>query len=211
MNTLFEINEPDSRIIVVENKYTAEQLIPLLENFIQYTDSYAKIETEKRKKEFLIPRILVNRALDSPYIVNYNSEGKPLLNTKMHLSISHSKDFYGIIVSSTHQVGIDLEYNHQRYEHIKDKYISEKEVNTLDYLPNLDIIWSAKESIFKIFGGKVVDFRRSIQIDKIDDKELLATALGEKLNVLYHRFDSFCLSYCKHLTPVDFNTKSSLK
>ena len=71
---------------------------------------------------FLSVRHLLKAAGYSDFDLYYNEHGKPFLQDGKYISITHSHNFSGIIVSE-HEVGIDIEKNRPKIVHIQDKFV----------------------------------------------------------------------------------------
>ena len=106
-------------------------------------------------------------------LIEIDQSQKPLLsNGKLHFSISHCADFAAAIISEEKSVGIDVELVTPKIESIKNKFLSENElqliakkcfeIKTTDY-ELLTLCWSAKESIFKWYGKGNVDFKKNMK------------------------------------------------
>jgi phosphopantetheine--protein transferase-like protein len=67
-------------------------------------------------------------------------------------------------------VGIDIEKIHDRILKIKDRFLSEKEIKEVcsGEIEKMTLCWSAKEAIFKKYGGETVFFKDKIEILKIN-------------------------------------------
>ncbi|MEO8822742.1 MAG: 4'-phosphopantetheinyl transferase superfamily protein [Ginsengibacter sp.] len=102
---------------------------------------------------------------------------KPLLsNGKLHFSISHCADFAAAIISKDKSVGIDVELITPKIESIKNKFLSQMEIDLISKKSDefkfmnyelLTLCWSTKESIFKWYGKKQVDFKKNMIIDNL--------------------------------------------
>src|SRR3954465_8272170 len=104
----------------------------LSEKDIERVNSFQSIA---RKKEWICTRLLLKQLMpqQSSSII-YDENGKPHLeNSSAHISVSHTKNFVGVIVSETYPVGIDLELIHPRIEKIVHRFISEEE---LKFIPS---------------------------------------------------------------------------
>src|SRR5450432_485629 len=97
---------------------------------------------------------------------------KPYLeDEKYHFSISHFGSFAAAIVSSDHRVGVDVEETSHTIEKIRNKFLSEHELEialresfkSADELQRLTLLWSAKESVFKWYSLGGVNFKEHIQ------------------------------------------------
>ena len=106
-----------------------------------------------RKKEWICIRLLLEK-LKWNFSIRYLETGKPFLeNSTAHISISHTRDFAGVIISESCPVGIDLERIHPRIEKIAHKFVSaeeEKMVHGTHHLEKLFVVWGVKEVLFKM-------------------------------------------------------------
>ena len=101
--------------------------------------------------------------------VFYDEFGKPHLKDKNYLSISHSFNFTAIIISEKKPVGIDVEKQRDKIVKIAHKFTSIEEYNTIAnheaLVSKLTIVWGAKESLYKIYGKKKLQFLHHIYIE----------------------------------------------
>src|SRR3954469_19556761 len=83
-----------------------------------------------RKKEWICTRLLLKQLMPQQLSsIIYDENGKPHLeNSLAHISVSHTKNFVGVIVSEKYPVGIDLELIHPRIEKIVHRFVSEEEL-----------------------------------------------------------------------------------
>ncbi len=107
--------------------------------------------------------------------------GKPMLvGSDLHISISHTKEYWAIQSSET-RCGIDIELCSRRSEHIARKFTVESEVEICKEVfsqnPTL-LIWCAKEALFKWLSEEAVDFREDLKILDATPTTLSATARG---------------------------------
>src|ERR1700716_2841442 len=95
-----------------------------------------------------------------PYeLIRIADTRKPFLaNEEFHFSISHCGDYAAAIVSKSKRVGIDIEIPSPKVERIKNKFLSQHELDKFNNtLPTTDsrlltLLWSAKEAVFKWYG-----------------------------------------------------------
>jgi len=129
-------------------------------------------KNDRRKIEQLSTRALVKEILPKNCYIEYDKFGKPeLKNPSRNVSISHSKDFVGIIYSKNSRVGIDIEFISNKIERIAEKFLSKKELQQIDNqnkIKNLYLYWCAKESLLKIYGKKDLSFINNLKINKIN-------------------------------------------
>lgn len=139
------------------------------------------------------------------HLIEIADSRKPLLsNEKFHFSVSHCGDYAAAIVSENKLVGIDVELITPRVERIKDKFLSQEE---MDLLPVCDprfltLCWSAKEAIYKWHGKGQVDFKNNMILDQLfSDGEhgmIKAHFMNEErrdLEVSFRFFEELCLAW----------------
>ncbi|GAA4116183.1 4'-phosphopantetheinyl transferase superfamily protein [Aquimarina addita] len=101
----------------------------------------------------------------------YDDNGKPHLRDGNYISITHSFNFAGIIISD-HSVGIDIEKQREKIQRIAHKFVrSEVDFVTTqneNTVRVLTIIWGAKESLYKMYGTAGLSFEQHIHIMPFD-------------------------------------------
>lgn len=137
--------------------------------------AFEKITAEKRKKEFLITRILLQFLLSAKHEIEYQKEGKPnLKNSALNISISHSSQFV-VLFLSRKNCGIDVENTSRNIEKVAQRFLhpTEKEQIKKSDTPGLTtfIYWSAKEAIFKCTPHKNIEFGQQIFINYFETQE----------------------------------------
>ena len=130
-----------------------------------HLNEYDKNLLKKRNEEILREYFLAVRKLlniENPDInINYDKNGKPYLNNNKGISISHSNEFVGIGLSNEIDFGIDIQIKTDKIFNIQNKFLSKNEllqVESINDLESLTKIWSAKESIYKLLGKKLLIF-----------------------------------------------------
>ena len=134
-----------------------ESLTELLKLGARFDSSNFK--TEKRKKDFLVSRLLLNE-LEPNQQISYNSNGAPEISNGKHISISHSKNLVAIIISDK-KVGLDIEQISEKGLRLAAKFISAKNQSNLTK-EKATLIWCFKEAIFKWHQTGGVDFIKDI-------------------------------------------------
>ena len=118
---------------------------------------------------FMSIRQLLKQAGYKDADVFYDEFGKPHLKDKNYLSISHSFTFTAIIISKKKPVGIDIEKQRDKIVKIAHKFTPIEEYNTITnheaLVSKLTIVWGAKESLYKIYGKKKLQFLHHIYIE----------------------------------------------
>jgi phosphopantetheinyl transferase (holo-ACP synthase) len=99
-----------------------------------------------------------------------STTGKPFLDDNSYFfSISHSADYVAVIISTKSNVAIDIQDVVAKIERIKQKFLTEEEMNllsTLSISPNeqFTLAWTIKEAMFKYFDDSGVDFKQHLNI-----------------------------------------------
>jgi phosphopantetheinyl transferase len=110
--------------------------------------------------------------------IQYNEFGKPFLNDGKFMSISHDKNFVGLIIQES-EVGLDIQTAEERVHRIASKFCNTTELAQFHSTEEITAIWCTKEAIFKFFGTGV-PFAESITVTAIDwdSEEILANYNG---------------------------------
>lgn len=97
--------------------------------------------------------------------------GKPYLeHSENYISISHSGEFTAVI-GAAKPVGIDVQVFVPKIARIVSKFINEEEwkyIPTDNSLFYFHAIWGAKESIYKAYGKRGLDFKKHMMIDTFE-------------------------------------------
>ena len=168
------------------------------------------MRSEVHQKGFLSVRHLLKIAGYNDFDLYYNEYGKPLLNDKKHISITHSFQFSGIIISDN-EVGIDIEKNRPKIVKIQNRFVNTT-VDSLsdeDIIKQLTVVWGAKESMYKIYPYGGLTFKNDIDIDsfKISDKKttgwIKAEDWDKKYDIRYEKLEDFTLVYALDFSKND--------
>ena len=110
--------------------------------------------------------------------------GKPYLkNTNKKISLSHSgKNIAAIIADKT--VGIDIQNISHKAELVKNKFLSERELELSTGIEKLNLMWTIKEAVYKAYGKKKLNFKENIVIKgfKKQDEIIKSDVFIEKNN-----------------------------
>ncbi len=195
---------------IILDKYTDENARILvwkdeekIEFFLQSTHlseaDYNRLEkftSERRKKDLLIARHLLQKCIPNAEI-QYHDSGKPYIkNKKAQISISHSKDVVAIIIHQEQIVGIDIEYIAPRVERVKERFLSKKELDEATTTELLILYWSAKETLYKLDKEQGLDFINDISISPCSENRLTGSIRKkENFTVHYSKLDDLILTY----------------
>ncbi len=138
----------------------------------------------------------------------YTSFGKPHLVDGNHISITHSHQFTGIIVSTTRAVGIDIEKQRDKILRIAHRFTPLEEYRTLAnteaIIRKLTIVWGAKESLYKIYAQPGLNFLKHINVKDfgLDDKCTTAGIFYQGsvsyYDITFLEFEGFTCVYALH-------------
>jgi phosphopantetheinyl transferase len=141
-------------------------------------NSDEKILLKSKKNNILREQFLATRKVlaleNSDYKITYNNNGKPSLNSKYNISISHSHQIAAVAISDNSKIGIDVQLNENKIFNIQDKFLNPTEKLNIGENPSLKIltmIWTSKESIYKAVGIKGISFSDNIKIEKVVEED----------------------------------------
>lgn len=123
------------------------------------------MQSEIHQRGFLSVRHLLKELGYADTDLSYDANGKPYLRDGKHISITHSFEFSGIVVSDQ-AFGIDIEMQREKIKKIANKFLGEGkefEENKGD-VQKLTLIWGAKEAIYKIAPPVGLSFKNHIRI-----------------------------------------------
>ncbi|MEX0314911.1 MAG: 4'-phosphopantetheinyl transferase superfamily protein [Allomuricauda sp.] len=163
------------------------------------------MKSEMHRRAFLSIRHLMDEAGYKDQDLYYDDFGKPHLKDGNYISITHSHNFTGIIVSKSDEVGIDIEMQRDKILRIANKFTPLEEYRTLAntdaIIRKLTIVWGAKEALYKIYAQQGLSFLKHIDVMDFafDDKRTVAQILykGKKSHyeVEFLEFEGFTCVY----------------
>ena len=154
MGVIRKFQENNCLIAIWDIHESLEELLLLGQEF----DS-SGFFSSKRKKEFLVSRLLLNE-IHLGQNITYNRYGAPEISNGNNISISHSRNLVALI-SSEQRVGIDIQEISNQPLRLSSKFISEEDHHNLSE-EKATLIWCCKEAIFKWHQEGSVDFKYDI-------------------------------------------------
>lgn len=146
---------------------------------------FQNMKSLSHKKGFLSVRMLLLEAGYTDLDLYYDEAGKPHLKDGSFISITHSFEFSGIIISSKN-VGIDIEMQRKKIERIAFKFSKSRELeylseSPLDRVRELTVIWGAKEAMYKMCNSRSLSFKDDMEIFpfKLEDKSGNSTVISD--------------------------------
>jgi 4'-phosphopantetheinyl transferase len=205
---LKEINQ-HTRFAIWKIEESADELLSKLQLSRSERAFLERLNKGKRTLNWLGTRVLLRSMLDTPGYIDCPSDenGKPyLVNFPHKISLSHSFDYATVMLSTTHEVGIDMELVKPKIELIANKFMQEGELKQLtdnQYIEQLYVCWCAKEAVYKLQGKKGVSFKDNIWLEPFSYQSeggyITAHLRGPHQNatytVYYERFQEYMLGY----------------
>ena len=169
-----------------------QQFLSVLSSHEQ--EELQKIPNTNRQLEYVMPRYMLRELLNNSYSeINYDSNGKPSIKNQS-ISISHSRHYVAVIVGKNKNVAVDVEEYREQVMNVAHKFVLPEEKNDFYSLEDLILLWSAKETLFKLTNA-TPDFKK-FRVKKTD-KSLLGEVLGDgvtkSIKMSYFRGEKYCL------------------
>ena len=157
---------------------TETQLSNLLNISLSSKSKLDLINSSSQRKQFLGVQNLLNLHKIKNDMLSYDDNGKPHLLNNKFISISHSFDYCGVIVSNV-KVGLDIEKFRSKILNISKKFVSQSDLGLikLNSIENVTKVWSIKEAVFKAFGHNEIDFKKNIIIKSVNKEFTKANVL----------------------------------
>ena len=156
------------------------------------------MQSELHRRGFLSIRHLMARAGYRDADLYYTPNGKPHLRDGTCISITHSFEFTGIVLSREREVGIDIEKQREKILRIGHRFTSGEEFpGTAEgdaWVRRLTAVWGAKESLYKIMGVPGISFREHIRVGTVTLGTGKTTARVDFGGTTTH-FDAFFLEF----------------
>jgi phosphopantetheinyl transferase len=149
------------------------------------------LTNSKRKLEWLAIRNLLNEMTGKYHEIKYSENGNPYIIDQYNISITHSKNIIGIILSLRNDIGIDAEIIKPNILNVAHKFINKNELEDFDkndHVKRSYLHWCGKETLYKIkkIGGFDFKVHFKIEIDEISQKGTLKGTIN---------FESICEKY----------------
>lgn len=160
--------------------------------------------SESRLREIAATRVLLSQIIDKAAKIEYLPNRKPYLkDSRLNISISHTKGYAAVILSQTEYLGIDIEYRSDRVKRIRNKFVSDKEyIDPENEIIHLLLHWSAKETMYKALSKEGVELRSDFLINPFTPKDSGLISAHEyysdkqlSFNIQYLITDKYVLTY----------------
>ncbi|MFD1166512.1 4'-phosphopantetheinyl transferase family protein [Sphingobacterium daejeonense] len=197
-----------SRIALWKIEESEDELISMLQLDDAELAKLSSLAKGKRTLHWLATRVLLRYLLQTPEFISCpsDSNGKPYLpDFPYEISLTHSYDYAGVMLSSAGVCGIDLEIVKEKVVRIKDKFLKPEEIGFIEeeqLVDQLYACWCAKEAVYKLQGNKGVSFYQDMTIEpfRYTPQGVMVVNLTKdnevrKFNVFYERFNEYMLGY----------------
>ena len=164
----------------------------------------------RRRLEWLAARQLVHQMSGRTDRAPFKKDeyGKPYLEgSAFQISISHSHH-KAAAIAAPDVVGIDIQHWVPKIERLAKRFLSVEELEQLDTEPDdrlfqLHVLWGAKESLYKAYGRRELDFCQHIKVSAITTERSTGQAQGwvnkgayrQGFYINYRQLDKYILVY----------------
>lgn len=166
---IFSFKKKNTQVYITRNNLNLSTDVDLTQLLDEEKEKYVALKSEKRKKEFLLVRILKNQLFPGKEIT-YNENGAPFFTDYSYsLSISHTSKFVGIAISSEKRLGLDIEQIQDKIVRLAPKFMHSNELSSITS-PHLAAeythFWCGKEALYKWSGIEGLSFQNELPIFK---------------------------------------------
>lgn len=210
---LLFINEIDKDVRLgvweMEENLNYEQFASL-----PFYDRLMGLSENRRKETGSVYSLLFAMTGYRNLVIGHEPSGKPYVEG-YKIGISHTKCFVSVILSTSCDVAVDIEYINTRVLRIADRFLREDEKpNALqfskgkkekgdkdvvpDVIPTL-LFWCAKETIYKLYSDERLTFQNIKIMDAEQGGALCGNNLitGESVRIDYTFNNDYVLTYAR--------------
>lgn len=182
-----------------------DELQAMLPSEILTDAELAAIRHSQKQVEFFCSRLVIKylaNSLDIKYLgIKKDEFGKPyLVGSHWQMSITHTSNYVAAVMHPTHALGMDMEKPSEKLQRIEHKFLSEPErLEAENDIEKLCIYWSAKESLYKLYGKRKVIFNENLYVfpfHKEQNKitgQLKINDIDEKYSIYVEKIDGYIL------------------
>jgi phosphopantetheinyl transferase len=131
-------------------------------------------------------------------VISRDKNGAPFFEDAAlpFISISHSNNWFALQLSEKDRVGVDIQVLKSDIEKGMRYFVNEKEEKALEINSlNLNIIWAAKEAVYKYKKGNLEFYKEAMTVLSIDSDSLLVEVGDEHVKCVYLLQEDFVLVY----------------
>ena len=202
---------PDVKLAIWFINESHEELLNIIGNNYNEVNYHQRIQ-QANARHYLASRIILTQLFpDNTIVLSKNEFNKPYLHLDSHpyhISITHSFDYAAVLVAPNSFLGIDLERIDPRIGRVKRKFLNQQEwdfAGEESQIAEQTLIWSAKETLYKLYGQKELDFKKNLFISPfiIQENGVLSTQINKdnievNIAVHYQKIDNYWITYTSH-------------
>lgn len=228
MPILKKWNSGDSILGIWKIEETIEELRSLLTDASCDDSVWLNYKSSSRQAEYLTARVLLKELCGMEHNIQHNLSGKPFLSDgSYNISISHTRGYVALALNPNKEIGIDIEYFSDRVLKIESRFVRKDEFPNSRVDVNLEmcadmcadmcaysitniricrllLIWSGKETLFKVLNSSEVDFLEHLRIFPFEivsgtgvmNAKEYKTPAQKDYTVNYILNSDFVLTYC---------------
>lgn len=195
---LLFINEIDKDVRLgvwkMEENLNYEQFASL-----PFYNGLMSLSENRRKETAFVYSLLFTMTGNKNLVIGHETSGKPYVEG-YKIGISHTKGFVSVILSTSCDVAVDIEYINTRVLRIADRFLREDEKPDIipDVIPTL-LFWCAKETIYKLYSDERLTFQNIKIMDVEQGGPLCGNNLitGESVRIDYTFNNDYVLTYAR--------------
>lgn len=167
--------------------------------FLPFYDRLMSLSESRRKETASVYSLLFVMTGNKNLVIGHETSGKPYVEG-YKIGISHTKGFVSVILSTSCDVAVDIEYINTRVLRIADRFLREDEKPDIipDVIPTL-LFWCAKETIYKLYSDERLTFQNIKIMDAEQGGALCGNNLitGESVRIDYTFNNDYVLTYAR--------------
>ncbi len=206
--------DDDTILVVWQMTETSAELFALLEQKEFYREDFEKRKYEKRRREWIASKFLIEKYCGADKRVVYDENGKPLLNDgSFNISISHTGDYVALLASKSKLVGVDIEKISNKVLDLKERFMTDEELTKISVGNELNDVllhWCAKEAAFKMNNERAL-VHHDYCVKKSETNfehsfDFIVQWKSEKYAMHYEKFNDFIMVYSFSIPHSSFLT-----
>lgn len=197
----------DELILIIWKIEPNDKYLDLLSSLSDYDLEILKKKTNKivRHQFLCVRNILLKNSISAK--IKYRNSGRPYLDDGRKISISHSDECVGVVISNNHSFGLDIEKYDKKILNIREKFLHIDDYKFIDkdqLIKSLTSIWCAKESIYKLSGKSSIFYSKNLfVINKSGSKLVFGfkqdSSEIKKFESKYYNTVNFCICLTKEI------------
>jgi len=161
------------------------------------------IDLTQVSRHNLAARALANEVCPDFDYLEKDAYGKPYFESALHkISITHAGEFAGFMLKEGEECGLDMEKVTTRIQRISSRFMREDELSYKEHgLKGMYLVWCAKETMYKYYGMKALDFKEHMKVLPSSITNGHGTLIGQikkgnyfkELKMEYSEFDNYII------------------